>query len=130
IIWRVSGDHVVDYIDSQILDALGMERSSFRMTLPRHLESTLAKNYSLASTAEEFAPGLIAELAPDEAPASGLATTGLDMTRFMIAHLQGGKVDQFQMLKPETLQLMHQAAFTPMPGAQPIALGLFRSDYK
>ncbi len=130
IVGRVSGVSVTDYIDSRILNPLGMQRSSFRMRLPETLEPSLAKTYSLASTAEAFAPSLVESLTPADAPASALATTGNDMTRFMLAHLQEGRYGDFQLLRPETLGAMHEASFIPIPGAQPIAPGMFRSDYK
>jgi CubicO group peptidase (beta-lactamase class C family) len=130
IVARVSGESITDYIDGHILQPLGMQRSSFRMKLPEALEPSLAKTYSLASTAQAFAPSLVESLTPAEAPASALATTGNDMTPFMLAHLQEGRFGDFQLLSPRTLALMHQGAFVPIPGAQPIALGLFRSDYK
>jgi hypothetical protein len=64
---------------------------------------------------------------PAEAPASGLATSAPDMSRFMLAHLGQGSA---QLLAPATLSLMHDAEFVAIPGVQPIALGLFRSDYR
>jgi len=44
----------------------------------------------------------------------------------MLAHLGQGT----PVLAPTTLALMHESLFEPMPGAQPIALGLFRHDYR
>jgi CubicO group peptidase (beta-lactamase class C family) len=130
IVARVSGESITDYIERHILTPLGMQRSSFRMTLPEALEPSLARTYALASSATPFPPSLVAELTPAEAPASALATTGLDMTRFMLAHLQEGRYGDVQLLRPETLRRMQAPSFVPMPGAQPIALGLFRADYK
>ena len=71
----------------------------------------------------------VRRMVPIEAPAGALATTAHDMTRFMIAHLQGGRVGDAQMLREPTLEPMHASSFVPMPGAQPVALGLFRADY-
>ena len=129
IVARVSGVPISDYIERHILAPLGMEHSSFRMTLPATLESALAKTYPVAS-GEPYDPDLVAALTPAEAPASALATTGDDMTRFMTAHLGGGRFGEYQLLRPETVQLMHGPALVPIPGAQPIGLGLFRSDYR
>lgn len=130
IVARVSGVSITDYVDTRILQPLGMQRSSFRMRLPEALEPSLAKTYSLASTAEAFPPSLVEALTPADAPASALATTGNDMTRFMLAHLQEGRYGDFPLLSPQSLRVMHEASFVPIPGARAIALGMFRSDYK
>ena len=41
------------------------------------------------------------------APAGALSTTGDDMARFMIAHLQLGRYGSAQILQPQTAQAMH-----------------------
>ena len=127
IVQRVSGESIADYIERHILQPLGMERSAFRVTLPEPLRALEAKSYPRASSGEPYSPDLVASMVPTEAPASGLATTARDMTRFMFAHLAR---DSARILAPTTLALMHESLFEPIPGAQPIALGLFRSDYR
>ena len=126
IVQRVSGTSIADYIERHILQPLGMERSAFRITLPETLRPYEAKSYALASSGEPYAPEVVASMVPTEAPASGLATTARDMSRFMLAHLGQGP----QLLAPSTLTQMHETVLLPIPGAQPIALGLFRSDYR
>ena len=130
IVARVSGESIAEYVDRHVLEPLGMRHSTFQMTLPPQLERFVARNYSLASSAEPISPTLVSELAPAEAPASALATTADDMTRFMLAQLQDGRLGDYQLIRPETLRLMHAPALVPIPGAQPIALGLFRADYE
>jgi CubicO group peptidase (beta-lactamase class C family) len=129
IVERVSGETIADYVERHILAPLGMAHSAFHQALPEALRPFEAKNYSVASSGEPFPPNLIAEMSPVEWPAGGLSTTAHDMTRFMLAHLQQGRYGDQQVLQPETLRLMHAPAFVPIPGAQPIALGLFRTDY-
>ena len=127
ILQRISGESIADYIEGHILQPLGMQHSAFRMTLPDSLGALEARSYALASTGEPYDPTMIAEMVPTEAPASGLATTAQDMSRFMLAHL--GQ-DSVQILSPATRALMHETLYTALPGAPPIALGLFRSDYR
>ena len=127
IVQHVSGESIADYIERHILQPLDMQHSAFRMTLPDSLGALEAKSYALASTGEPYDPTMIAEMVPTEAPASGLATTARDMTRFMLAHLGQGPV---QILSPATRALMQETLFVAIPGAQPIAVGLFRSDYR
>jgi hypothetical protein len=51
------------------------------------------------------------------------------MTRFMLAHLPGGRWTKFNT-EPRNHAAHARSGIYPIPGAQPIALGLFRSDYK
>ena len=129
IVERVSGMSIADYVERHILEPLGMRRSTFHMTLPAELRPFAASSYPLAS-AGPYPPTLITELSPVEFPAAGLSATAHDMARFMTAHLQEGRFEDVQLLRPETVRLMHAPAFVAIPGVQPIALGLFRADYK
>lgn len=126
---RAAGESFTDLVERRILAPLGMDRSTFRMAIPPALAASLASTYPVAS-APPYAEDLLTGLAPTEAPASALAATARDMTRFMLAHLGGGSVGEARILRPETVRLMHAPAFVPMAGAQPVALGLFRTDYR
>ncbi|MDX2059088.1 MAG: serine hydrolase [Gemmatimonadales bacterium] len=126
LVERVSGLTIADYVERHLLGPLGMTRSTFRMTVPEALARHEARNYRVASDST-YPPNLIHELSPVDAPASGLSTTAGDMTRFLLALLQRGRVGDTQVLEPETVALMQSAAFVPMAGAQPIGLGLFHT---
>lgn len=128
IVGHVSGEPFTSYVEKHVLGTLGMERSSFRMTLPENLRALESRTYVLGSQ-PAFSWDVVRQMVPIESPAGALATTAHDMTRFMIAHLQNGRVDGAQLLGEQTLQQMHAGSFVPMPGAQPVALGLFRTDY-
>src|SRR5690606_719865 len=127
IVERVSGEPFAEYVDRHILAPLSMHRSSMLRPVPERLRPLLARNYSTASSGEPIPPLGVEEIVVD--PAGSLVTTMDDMSRFMRAHLNGGSFGGYQMLKPETIELMHAPAFTPMPGAIPTALGFFGGDY-
>ncbi len=129
IVERVTGEPPSDYMEKHVLTPLGMEHSSFRMTLPERLRPLETRNYLLASSREQYSWDVVRQMVPVESPAGGLATTAHDMTRFMLAHLQQGRSGDYQLLREQTLQQMHASSFVPMAGAQPVALGLFRADY-
>jgi hypothetical protein len=61
-------------------------------------------------------------------PAGSAAVSALDMTHFMLAHLQGGRYGDHQILKPETTQLMHATSFAPEPRFPGMALGFYHQD--
>jgi hypothetical protein len=47
----------------------------------------------------------------------------------MLAHLQQGRYGDYQLLHPQSVQIMQAPAFVPIPGTLPVSLGLFRTDY-
>lgn len=59
------------------------------------------------------------------APAGALSSSGSDMARFMMAHLQQGKLGEAQILRPETVKLMHTRQFALHPKTNGMALGFY-----
>lgn len=96
----VSGLPFEQYMDEHILRPLGMERSSF--LIPAHLQADLAEGYE---PADNGAP--VPFYRNNILPAGGLSTTGLDMARFMIAHLQDGRYENGRILSETAARDMH-----------------------
>jgi CubicO group peptidase (beta-lactamase class C family) len=118
IVERSTGRTFDDYIEQQIYAPLGMTRATFRQPLPAALEPYMAQGYLLASQ-----PPRAFELVATPA-AGSMSATGLDMAKFMIAHLdQGGK-----LLQPATAAHMHAPARAPAPGFNAMALGFYQED--
>jgi CubicO group peptidase (beta-lactamase class C family) len=101
IVERVSGKPFADYVEQNILVPLGMTRATFKQPLPADLEPLMSKGYKVSSDK----PRPFEIVVP--APAGSLSAAGADMARFMIAHLQDGRLGDAQILKPETAKLMH-----------------------
>ena len=119
IVQRVSGQPFDDYIDEHILKPLHMTHSTFRQPLPAELAPLMSKGYDLASQpAKKF------EFV-EAAPAGSSAVSAMDMTRFMMAHLQDGQFEGAQILKPETARLMHARQFENHPSMNAMALGFY-----
>lgn len=119
IVSRVSGESFDDYIDNHIFKPLDMAHSTFRQPLPDALKPGMALGYPQADL-----PAKGYELIP-LAPAGSLATTGDDISRFMIAHLQDGKFGDKQILQTETAQKMHSTALTMIPHLPRMELGFY-----
>ncbi|MEO8449777.1 MAG: serine hydrolase domain-containing protein, partial [Gemmatimonadota bacterium] len=128
IVERASGELFPDYIQRHILDPLGMTASSFRWPVPEALRKDVAAGYSTASSGEPLPPEANIEEAIG-GPAGSLLSTGADIARYMEAHLDQGRFPGGSLFSAETADRMDAPAFTPMPGAQPTALGFFRGDY-
>ena len=119
IVARISGQSFDDYIDRHIFAPLGMDHSSFRQPLPGPMQPYMSKGYSQASQ-----PPKPYELIA-VAPAGSAASTGADMARFMIAHLQNGAFGANRILNPETAQQMHTTALTLLPPLDRMMLGFY-----
>ncbi|MGZ4871295.1 MAG: serine hydrolase domain-containing protein [Candidatus Angelobacter sp.] len=119
IVERVSGRPFNDYVKDNIFKPLGMAHSSFAQPLPAELKGLMSTGYKLGSGKPK--PFEIIE----EAPAGGLAATAADMARFMIAHLQNGKIENAQILRPETAAQMHSRQFGLSPALNGMCLGFY-----
>ncbi len=122
IVERLSGEPFDDYVAHHIFQPLGMTHSTFDQPLPANLLPDMAKGYPQASMPAKPFEYVVA------APAGSLSSTGDDMAKFMIAHLQDGKLGQAQILKPETAQLMHKEQYVLTPPLPGMALGFYHED--
>lgn len=119
IVQRVSGQAYDDYMDQHVLGPLGMDHSTLRRPVPPRLLPLLSKGYVLGSGKvgylEYFGP----------APAGSLLSTGADAGRFMIAHLQRGRIGDRQILSPATAEQMHAIQPKIYPALRGMALGFY-----
>jgi CubicO group peptidase (beta-lactamase class C family) len=119
IVERVSGESFPDYIARHIFAPLGMEHSSFHQPLPPQLLATMSKGYDVASDSPKYYEMI------SNSPAGGLASTGADMARFMIAHLRDGEYGSQRILQAATAQQMHTSALTLLPAVNRMLLGFY-----
>jgi len=124
IVQRVSGVAFDDYIDAQVLGPLGMTSSTFRQPLPDNLQARMAKGYTAGSAAER--PFEIVGLAP----AGALSAPAADIAKFMIAHLQQGRLGDAVILRPQTARQMHSTPLTILPRVDRMLLGFCEANYK
>ncbi|MEK7266062.1 MAG: serine hydrolase domain-containing protein [Pseudomonadota bacterium] len=122
IVERVSGEPFDDYLDHHIFEPLGMRYSTFRQPLPATLQPYMSKGYSKASSE----PSDFEFVGP--APAGSMSSPGVDMAKFMIAHLQNGEYQGHRILKPETAELMHNSPLTVLPPLNRMELGFFETN--
>ncbi len=122
IVERVSGQPFAAYVAEHIFRPLGMEYSTFEQPLPTSLAAHMSLGYTVASR-----PARPFELIP-AAPAGALSTSGLDLARFMLAHLQQGQYGQARILRPETVRTMHARQWGPHEGVNGMALGFYEES--
>jgi CubicO group peptidase (beta-lactamase class C family)/uncharacterized Tic20 family protein len=119
IVQRVSGEPFDAYIEHHIFQPLGMAHSTFDQPLPPSLAAQMSKGYHIASQpAQPFE--MIAG-----APAGSLTTTGDDIARFMLAHLDP---DRELLMKAATAHEMHDTALTMVPPLNRMELGFYEQN--
>jgi CubicO group peptidase (beta-lactamase class C family) len=120
IVERVSGQNFNDYVEEHIFKPLNMTHATFRQPLPDALKPDMSNGYVLGSGEPKHFEYV------QVAPAGSLSASAVDMTHFMIAHLQNGKYGDAQILKPETAIQMHarQQGVWP-PSMNAMCLGFY-----
>ena len=124
IVERVSGVPYDDYIDRYILTPLGMNQTTTRQPLPARLRADMSEGFSWQGgtyKTQKFEYVL-------PAPAGSMAASAADMSKFMIAHLNGGAYDGGRILAESTATLMHARAFGHDPRLPGFALGFYEKS--
>ncbi|SDQ56058.1 serine hydrolase domain-containing protein [Pseudoxanthomonas sp. CF125] len=122
IVQRVSGEPFDAYIQRHIFQPLGMAHSSFSQPLPPALLAKMSKGYTKASDGKAKDYEFISL-----APAGSLASTGADMGRFMLAHLQDGAYGDARILSAATAQKMHATGQTSVGPLNRMMLGFYET---
>lgn len=119
IVERVTETPFERYVEENIFKPLEMQRSTFRQPLPAALSDDMSKGYM---TANDGAIGFEYVSLP---PAGSMSATAVDMSKFMIAHLQKGAYNGQRILKAETADLMHNSLTQLIPPLNGIRLGFY-----
>jgi CubicO group peptidase (beta-lactamase class C family) len=116
IVERVSGEPFDQYVQRHIFAPAGMAHSTFDQPLPVGLKPYMSKGYKPGT--DDPQPYEVIGMAP----AGALASSGADMGRFMIAHLN------HTLINPQTAQLMYSNANKPYSALPAMALGFYHED--
>lgn len=101
ILERASGQNFNAYVEEHIFKPLDMNNSTFHQPLPETFKSSMSNGYLLGSGDPK--PFELLQVAP----AGALSASAMDMTHFMLMHLQNGSYQNEQVLKPATALQMH-----------------------
>lgn len=122
IVESVSGEPFADYTERHLFRPLGMNATTFREPLPVALAPRMAKGYRLEDGRFIARPF---ELYSVIMPAGSATTSAPDMTRFMMAMLNGGSLDGARILKPESVRLLMSDSVANAPDLPGMANGFF-----
>ncbi|MDA1075511.1 MAG: serine hydrolase, partial [Proteobacteria bacterium] len=124
IVERVSGKQWAEYVDAQILAPLDMRSTNTHHGLSDDFAARHAKGYKFTSGKFEPTPFQYIK----DMPAGGMSTTGDDMSRYMLAHLNSGEYGGARILREATAREMQTILFAPHEGVAPMLHGFYRSD--
>ncbi|MEA4882417.1 MAG: serine hydrolase domain-containing protein [Clostridia bacterium] len=121
VVEHVSGMPFSQYVKENILAPLAMDHSGFELS--DTVADGIAKSYrSVKGSRVQVA---VPHVQINQAPAGALMTTGDDIARFMIAHLNEGRLGDARILTPESARAMHTQQFTNHPMLPGVAYGFF-----
>ena len=118
IVQRVSGEPFDAYVARHVFGPLGMQHSTFDEPLPPPLQADMARGYPRSG-----APAAPFEIVVWK-PAGSLTATADDISRFMIAELQGGG----PILSPQTTRLMQDTPLSLVPPLNRMELGFYEKS--
>jgi CubicO group peptidase (beta-lactamase class C family) len=124
IVERVSGQSFDAYVEEHIFAPLGMTQATFRQPLPPALAPQMSNGYNYVNGG--YLRGGFEYVGAY--PAGSLSAAGLDLARFMIAHLQDGRYGEARILSEATARQMHAQLLTPDPRLTGMAHGFFLSE--
>ena len=128
VVESVSKKPFADHMSESIFNPLGMTSSTFRPTVA--MTYPLAQGHNASS---KSAPTVIRPFADNSAswPAGSMFTNVLDLSRFIIAFMNGGKLEGKQVLSPSVIATLStpQVSIPSDPNAK-YGYGLMVSNYR
>ncbi len=120
IVERISGMPYAGYIETNILQPLGMVHTTALQPLPGALAASMSESYRFQKNAIQ--PGFFELLSTQ--PSGAISSTSADMARFMLACLDGSL-----FLKDSTKQLIQTSLWPVSPGLSGLTYGFFDYTY-
>jgi CubicO group peptidase (beta-lactamase class C family) len=125
IVERASGTPWEEYVERRILVPLGMTRTTARQPLPEQFQRDMAKGYHWRNGRFVAGPW---QIATGAAPIGAISATAADMAKFMLAHLNYGRLGTTRILGESTSRLMQARAFSHDPRVAGMALGFYEQN--
>lgn len=120
IVEVVSGMSYEDYLETFILKPLMMTNTTAKQVLnenhplnmPQSLQEHLAAVYTLQEGVYKEKPFEILQ----SSPSGAISSTVADMSRYMLAHLNGGELEGVKILERDTARQMHERPYPDRSG--------------
>lgn len=106
LVEQISGKKIDEYCEQNIFEPMGMDNTDFDVS--KLQRSQLATPYicrmGFHIPLPQYDPGCFVSM-------GGLRTTAEDLGHFLIAHMNNGRYKEFQLLKQETIEIMHNEIY-------------------
>lgn len=114
-----------EYIEQKIVKPLGMTHTLIRQPGKEQLPADLSKGYEwkggqYIEKGFEYVPA---------GPAGCISASAGDMAKFMLAHLNNGKLEDASILKPETARQMREPLFRHVEKVSPMGHGFIEEKH-
>ena len=120
IIENVTGQSIDQYLQENIFDPLGMTDTGLYFSdAPEKQAIPYLRLFGVLSKTNAELP-----LYDKVIGAGGIRSTVPDLARFMIANLNNGQIDDTQLVKPETLTLLHNQVVSSTAVTNMVSTGL------
>ncbi len=121
VIEDVTGKRYEDFMDSEVLEPLGMNHSTFQQPLPRESEQSIVPSIERSALGAMHPADIIYHRATS---AGGLTTTFADLLCFVRFVQGGGLVNGRQILRPDTLSRILGAKASQSGGEESYGFGI------
>lgn len=108
LVEQITGQPFEKYVQKQIIEPLGMSRTTFEQPHPKKLEDTLARGHRPSDGGQETAKGQYGAWTPTGAAAVSTAT---DMGRLVRTLLSDGRLADKRVLSDKSVQLMEKRQY-------------------
>lgn len=106
LVEQISGKKIDEYCEQNIFKPMGMDNTNFDVNKLNwnQLATPYICRMWIHIPLPQYDPGCFVSM-------GGLRTTAEDLGHFLIAHMNKGRYKEFQLLKEETIEIMHNATY-------------------
>lgn len=119
IVEQVSGEKYSEYINKNILRPLGMNNTFVEQPVPDAFKDNVSLGFKFNNGSYKSSKDALIQLVPTGA----ISSTAEDMTKFMMMHLQKGKLGDVKILEEKTADEMHSRQYASDERLPGICLG-------
>jgi CubicO group peptidase (beta-lactamase class C family) len=123
IVEKTAGVPFADYVNAEIFQPLGMTRTTFAQPLPPDLATDASVGYTFTKIGYQSSEFEYYQIAP----AGSASSTVTDMSRFMLAFLQGGELGGKRILDTSTVNTMLSRQFSNDERLSGFGLGFYET---
>ncbi len=128
LVEQASKQDFTKYMKQNLLHDLEMDTATYEVPLPKHLKEKAVNGYVYDDETGEYED--YSDVFVDYIAAGAVSASAEDMANFMMLHLNQGEFKGKQILKPETIEMMHNPQFHNHPNLEGVGYAFFENKRK